>query len=397
MSSLLRNPTEFDLRGAFEYFLSHALLEATRLRSPWIAYMKALVLGGTGFVGMNVARALVAEGHDVAATRRHRANTLFARKLGVELVRTELDDPDSLVEAMKGREVVFHCAGYYPRYSLNPEEQVQLARQATTNVTKAARKASVDRLVLTSSVATVGAPRHGRLLSNESDRMSKASERSVYFAVKQAIEQVVLEERCVETMVLCASGIIGELDVKAGTGFVIVALAHGMLPFYIEGKTNIVDADDMAVAHVRAGALGRAGERYILGGHNLTIREMLLAICEELNIRFVSWRLPASIAAPMATLDEMRCSAQGQGARPFIPREFVDIVRYGQWFDTSKSHQALGLEEPTPLDVTIRKACAWYERFRYIPNRGCGRSSSKKRATPQICAAAKATKPRKSL
>ena len=345
---------------------------------------------------MNVARVLVREGHDVVATRRNRANTLFARKMGAKLERAELDDVDSLEAAMRGREVVFHCAGYYPRYSLEPDEQIAMARQSTDNVLTAARRAGVQRVVLTSSVATVGPARQGRTLSNENDPMSSAARESVYFAVKEAIEQDVLAARDLNTVVTCPGGIVGELDVKAGTGFVIVALAHGLLPFYIQGKTNIVDADDMALGHVVAAERGRSGERYILGGHNVTIREMLLAVCEELNIRFPSWRLPLSVAGPLSTFDEMRCSVQGRGARPFIPREFVDIVTHGQWFDTAKAHRELGLDAPVPLDATIRKACAWYERFRYIPRRTPASPSSApaKRAVPRIYAASSQAAPR---
>lgn len=350
--------------------------------------MKALVLGGTGFAGMNIARALVSRGHDVTASRRTRANTLFARKLGTRLVQAELDDVDSLEEAMRGREVVFHCAGYYPRFSLDAETHVEQARRTTANVLDAARRAGVSRLVLTSSVATVGPPGEGRPLSNETDPMSPASRESVYFTVKEVIEREVLAERDVETVIACPGGIVGELDVKAGTGFFVVALAHGLLPFYVQGKTNIVDADDMAEGHVAMAERGCAGERYILGGHNVTIRDLLEAACEELGIRFPAWRLPLSVARPLSTFDEMRCSVQGRGARPFIPREFVDIVTYGQWVDNAKARRELGLPPPTPLHASIRKACAWYERFRYIPRRNASDGASAKRAVPRIFASA---------
>ena len=349
--------------------------------------MKALVLGGTGFAGMNIVRALVASGHDVAASRRTRANTLFARKLGARLVQAELDDSDSLVEAMRGHEVVFHCAGYYPRFSLDVETHIEQARRTTVNVLDAARRAGVSRLVLTSSTATVGPAREQRRLSNESDPMSPAARESVYFAVKEVIERQVLAERELETIIACPAGIVGELDVKAGTGFFIIALAHGLLPFYVQGKTNIVDADDMAFGQVAMAEKGRPGERYILGGHNTTIRDLLDATCEELGIRFPAWRLPLRLARPLSTIDEMRCSVQGRGARPFIPREFVDIVTHGQWLDTTKASRELDLPLPKPLHVSIRKACAWYERFRYIPRRNASDGACAKRAVPRIFAA----------
>ncbi|HQK19339.1 MAG TPA: NAD-dependent epimerase/dehydratase family protein, partial [Polyangiaceae bacterium] len=348
--------------------------------------------GGTGFVGMNVTRALACRGHDVIATRRARANTLFARKLGAKLIVADLDDVDSLTQAMKGRQVVFHCAGFYPRYSLNIDEQVSLAQRTTRHVIEAARRACIDRLVVTSSVATIGPPRQGRVLSNESDEMSADARDSVYFASKEAIERVALETRDLDVVVTCPGGIVGELDVKAGTGFIIVALAHRLLPFYVQGKTNIVDADDMAEGHLAAAERGRKGQRYILGGHNTTIKDLLLGIGDELGIRFTSWPMPLAIAKPMATFDEMRCAARGKGERPFIPREFVDIVRFGQWVDTERSMSELALREPTPLHITIQKACAWYERYRYIPRRLESRSVGESPSLPRIFAASSHSK-----
>ena len=327
------------------------------------------MLGGTGFVGMNVARTLVRRGHEVSITRRLRANTLFARKIGAELVVADLDNVDSLVDAMRGKSVVFHCAGYYPRYSLEYDEQVALARKSTVAVLTAARKALVDRLVLTSSVATVGPPSGGTPLSSESDPMSRVARETVYFAVKEAIEDEVLSARDLDVVVACPTGIVGELDVKAGTGFVFVALSRGLLSCYVNGKMNIVDADQMAEGHLALALRGRSFERYILGGHNVTTKGFLSAVCDELGIRFRSCRMPLALAEILSTFDEIRCSLRRKGERPFLPREFVDMVRHGQWVDTRKATAELGLSPPVPLHLTIRKACAWYRRYRYIPRR----------------------------
>lgn len=331
--------------------------------------MKALVVGGTGFVGMNVVRALVRNGHDVVATRRARANTLFARRLGARLETADLDDPEALVRAMKGREVVFMCAGHYPRFSLDLDKEVAFARKQVRATVDASLKAGVQRFVLTSSVATVGPAREGRSLSNESDLPTPAALESVYIAVKHAIETEVLEARSrgLDCVALCPTGIVGELDVKVGTGFVIVALAHGKLPVYIDGPTAVIDADELAQAHIAAAERGKNGHRYIVSGHNLTVRGMLEAIGEELGVPVRASRLPLWVAGPLATFDEMRCHVSGRGARPFMAREFVDVVRHGHWVDSSKAVDELGLEEPAPLWKTLRKACRWYKRHGYFP------------------------------
>jgi dihydroflavonol-4-reductase len=333
--------------------------------------VKALVLGGTGFVGMNVSRALVRAGHDVVMTRRIHDNTLFARKLGGRLEVAELDDLDSLVRVMRGRDVVFMCAAHYPRYSIDHDAEVAIARQGIRSAIDACLLAGVQRFVLTSSVATVGPPRDGRELSNESDPMSTDAAQSVYHAVKMVAEHEVLAARSrgLDCIVVCPTGIIGELDVKAGTGFIIVALSHGMLPFYIDGRQNIIDADEMAAAHIAAAERGRSGERYIAAGHNVTIREFMERIADELAVPLHCWRIPLWLAGPVASLAEMRCATLRNGTRPFLAREFVDMVCHGQWVDRSKSVTELGLSDPAPLTKIIRKACLWYERHGYLKRR----------------------------
>jgi dihydroflavonol-4-reductase len=170
-------------------------------------------------------------------------------------------------------------------------------------------------------------------------------------------------------VVVCPTGIIGELDVKAGTGFIVVAIGHGKLPFYVEGRTNIVDADEMAEAHVAAAQRGRSGQRYIAGGTNTTIRHFMEEIANELAVPLHSWRMPLAVAGVAALLDEMRCVSVPGSSRLFLAREFVDIVRHGHWVDRSRSASELGLPEPAPLRSTIRKACQWYEKHGYLKRR----------------------------
>lgn len=331
--------------------------------------MKACVVGGTGFVGMNLIRALVQGGHDVVGTRRVHANTLFARKLGAPLLHAELDDEEALERAMCGRDVVFMCAGHYPRFSLRREVEVELARARVQNTLRAARRAGVRRYVLTSSVATIGPPDFGREHSIETDLVDPRAAECVYHAVKIAIEQEAQAacEQGLDVVTLCPSGIFGELDVKAGTGFLIVALGNGALPFYVESKINVVDADYLAKAHILAAERGRTGERYIVGSHNLFVSELLERIAQSFGMPLRSRRLPIPLAGVLSTLSEFRVRSENKGKRPFLPREFVDMARFGQWVDSSKARSELGLEEPEGLKATLTKACDWYLRHNYVP------------------------------
>ncbi len=334
--------------------------------------MKALVVGGTGFVGMNVVRTLVGAGHDVSATRRPHGNTLFARRLGARLVHADLDDAASLTDAMRGREVVFMCAGHYPRYSLDRKAEVRVARARVRRTLDAALRAGVSRYVLTSSVATVGRPGAGRALSDERDPVEPRSLSSVYYAVKAAIEDEAMAtcRAGLDLVVLCPTAIFGELDVKAGTGFLVVALGNGALPFYVDGRTNVVDADDLARAHLLAAERGRSGERYIVGGHNLRTSELVEDIAAALGVAPDVQPLPAGMAGVVATLSEMRAHALKDGRRPLMAREMVDVVRFGRWVSADKAERELGLPAATPLATTLDKACRWYVRHRYVQREG---------------------------
>lgn len=331
--------------------------------------MKCVVIGGNGFVGMNLLRRLVADGHDVVGTRKPHTNTLFARKLGAPLVRAELDDEGSLVEAMRGREVAFMCAGHYPRYSLDLEHELSLARGRIRRTLSAARRAGVSRLVLTSSIATVGPPRVGArsMRSTEDDPFDPRARASVYHRVKLAIEEEALGSG-LDVVVLLPTAILGELDVKAGTGFLVVALGNGLLPFYVEGRSNVIDADDLALAHLRAAERGLRGARYAIGGEDLMVSELLERVAETLGVPMNAKPVPWWLAAPSATFAELRAKVGNDGQRPFLSRELVDVVRFGRFVDSSKADRELGLPARTPLSVTLRKACDWYRRHRYLPD-----------------------------
>jgi dihydroflavonol-4-reductase len=331
--------------------------------------VKAIVVGGTGFIGMNVVRALVARGWDVTATRRVRANTLFARKLGAKLVVGELDDVDSLVTAMAGQDVAFLCAGHYPRYSLHAEEELVIAKRRMQNMLVAAMRAKIGRVVYTGTVATIGPAPAGRKLSDERDGPNiEALEYSVYYRLKYELEMQVREagKQGLDIVTLLPTGVFGELDVKAGTGFLLVGFANAMLPFYVDGKINVIDADDLAKAHIQAAIHGATGQRYIIGGHNVWVREILRTTANFLGVPFASWPLPLWAAAVLATFDEMRVVSRNKGERPILPIEFTDLARYGTWVNSAKANRELSLAPPTPFISTIRKACSWYERHRYI-------------------------------
>jgi dihydroflavonol-4-reductase len=284
------------------------------------------------------------------------------------LVRAELDDLQALTEAMSGRDVVFNCAGHYPRYSLDKEAELDTARRRVRNTLEAARRAGVQRYVLTSSVATIGPPREGRPYSDERDAVEPASLGGVYHAVKAAIEEEVLTagRSGLDVVVVVPTAIVGELDVKAGTGALIVGVGNRALPFMVDGPTNVVDADDLARAHIAVAERGTPGERYIVGGHNLSVAALLRSVAQLLEVPLDAHWIPTDLAGWRSLLGEARARAAGNGGRPPMSRELIDMVRFGRHVRNTKANEEVGLARPTPLVTTLKKACDWYVRHRYV-------------------------------
>lgn len=325
---------------------------------------------------MSLSRRLKAQGWDVAATRRETSNTLFARKLGVPLVTASLESQDALCSAMRGVDCVFMCAGHYPRYSLSRDQEVATAVRGIRAVLAAARDARVRRFVLTSSIATVGQSTADSVAPDEALPAQRAL-RGTYHAVKWAIESEVwaANAKGFETVAICPTGIVGEGDVKAGTGFLVVGLAHGRLPIYVDGPINIVDIERVAQAHEQAALHGRPGARYIVAGHQLTVRGLLVRIATHLGCPLDAHRVPLPVALIVSELDERWAARKRPPGRAMIPREFVDIVRWSVPVDDALARRELGLGTPDPLCETIERSVNWYRKHGYINKRATAPST----------------------
>ena len=329
--------------------------------------MKPLVIGGTGFVGLNVVRALADRGISPRCTRRKTSNTLFLRKFKPALVVASLDDADSLREAMEGCDTVFMTAGHYPRYSLGQREHVETALRRIDNVIEAAQQQSIQRLVFTSSVVTMDWQTPADRVLTEDHVASRPPPRSVYHAVKFALERRVLEaaESGLPAVVLCPTGVVGEYDIKAGTGFFLVALARRMMPSYPDGRINLVDAGAVADAHLAAAERdGMEGSRYILAGHNMTVGELLRGVCDRYDLPRPTRTIPLPFAALTTTWDEWRCS-RTKGRRPKLAREFVDLLRFGRFVDPARAVADLDLAVP-PFEETLDRAWSWFAKYGYL-------------------------------
>ena len=315
--------------------------------------MACCVLGATGFIGGQIARAAVERGWRVRAVRRRPGATGAIGDLPVAWAQADLRDRAALIAAMRGCAVVFHAAAAYPQGSRHIARAVAEARAEMMNALDAARAAGVARLIYTSSLTTL-ARRYtpGMALLDEQDVYRAGAARSAYYEAKLAMEQLALAACGLEVVALLPTAVFGPGDVRPTTGLVIREAGRGRIPFYFEAVINAVDGRDVAATHLAAAERGRAGERYILGGHNLTLRALLETVDRCQGVRRRRLRLPRALVSALIRLSD---------ALPFVA--LPDSLRmFAFWCPVSgqKAERELG-HVARPIEETIRDTLAWFE------------------------------------
>lgn len=325
---------------------------------------RALVVGGTGFLGLALVDALQRAGVEVTVTRRRHSITLFADRLGVQWRQADLDDPSSLRDALQGFEIVFLTGGYYPRYSTDRDGSIARGVRQIRHAAEAARAAGA-RLVYTSSIATLG-PRSDGRPSTEDDVPSAIPAESVYRATKWAMERE-LERHIAEgldAVTLLPGGCLGPGDARLGTGGLFVGTVRGALPWMVDGRVHVVDVRDVAAATLRAARVAPPGARYVLSGHERRLSELLSAVALRYGGRAPPERLDVEAARARADAEER--AAQPRKQRVPMPRELVDIIAWGIPLSSARAEEELGFA-PRPLRQTLDDAHAWFQRMKYVP------------------------------
>jgi len=323
--------------------------------------LRCCVLGATGFIGGQIARAALARGWAVRAVRR-RADAVGSLEdvAGqIEWVRADLADPASLVEALQGCPLAFHAAAYYPQRAVDPWEAVRHGVVEMRNLLTAVRAAGVRRLVYTSSLSTVGSPAEPGRPANEDDLYVPGTVRLPYFEVKWAMEQEALRAcaQGLQVVVVIPSAVIGPGDVKPTTSTILLMVARRWLRWYTAGTVNVVDGRDLAVGHILAAERGRPGRRYIVGGHNLTVRQMLTTIAEAAGVPPPRHALPPGLIELGGRIGNwLGIPSAGQ----------IRALRHWQPLDTSHARQELGLPDPRPFEETCRDTLAWFRERGYL-------------------------------
>ncbi len=355
--------------------------------------MRALVLGGTGMIGFHTVRALQRRGVDVRVLVRPGSRSRNIPHLTAEMLEGDLRDPESIRRALEGCDLLFHCAAPYPRTHFHRARQAERARSGLAGVLSIARsfmdKDMVDeaaisgprawpslrdlagrnglkRIVYVSSLTTVGPPGSGQDLATEEDRHPSPPASSPYFHMKEAMED--------EALQACRAGLpvvvgnpslcIDTNDAAPTTGQLLIAAARRGVPLYFPGDANVVATRDVGEALAAAADLGRIGERYILGGENMSIREFLTRVSKACGTAPPRLVFPLPLAETIAWCSEA-LNLLARRPWPMIPLSTVQMMRHSHPMDNGKARRELGMPA-TPVDEAIRDALQWLRENGHI-------------------------------
>ena len=322
--------------------------------------MTTLVTGATGFVGAAVVRHLLAAGDTVRVLVRPSSDRSNITGLAVEIAEGDLTDRASLASALAGCQALFHVAADYRIWIPNPDSIYRVNVEGTRDLMLAALEAGIQRIIYTSSVATLGIRSDG-LPSDEAtpvtlEDMVGHYKRSKFLA--EAEVRRLVEEQGLPAVIVNPSTPVGPRDIKpTPTGRLIADAATGRMPAYVDTGLNIVHVDDVAAGHLLAFHRGRIGERYILGGDDLTLREILVTIAALTNRRPPSISLPHSLILPLAYIMEAWTRLTG-ATDPQLTVDGAKMARKKMFFSAAKAECELGYHH-RPAHEALADAVAW--------------------------------------
>ncbi|HTT98721.1 MAG TPA: hopanoid-associated sugar epimerase [Rhizomicrobium sp.] len=324
-----------------------------------------LVTGASGFVGSAVARKLAERGYRVRVLMRKTSPKTNLAGLDAEPVEGDMMDAASMRAAMHGARYLFHVAADYRLWARDPEEIVRNNREGTRNVMNAALAEGVEKIVYTSSVATLK-PIAGQSVGEDS-RHSEQSAVGAYKRSKVVAERLVeamIAERNLPATIVSPSTPIGPRDVKpTPTGRILVEAATGRMPAYVDTGLNLVHVDDVAEGHLLALDKGKIGERYILGGQDATLAQMLAVIAELSNRKPPRINLPRGPLYPLAYAAEAFASLTGKD--PFVTVDALNMSKYHMFFSSAKAERELGYKA-RPYHEAIKDALDWFRQAGYL-------------------------------
>jgi dihydroflavonol-4-reductase len=324
-----------------------------------------LVTGGTGFVGAHVVRALLAKGARVRCLVRPASRRTNLDGLLVEIAPGDLTDRASLERALRGVSTLYHVAADYRLWTKDPDELYRANAGGTGNVLAAAAAAGVSRVVYTSSVGALGLTKDG---SPADERTPVARDEVVGHYKKSKFDAERIAEswaaKGLSVVIVNPSTPVGELDVKpTPTGKLVVDFLNRKLPAYVDTGLNLVDVRDVAQGHLLAAEKGLAGERYILGNRNMTLKEILEMLGRLTGLPAPRLRIPHAVPLAFAAVDTFLSPLLGR--EPSVSLESVRMSRHRMFFSASRAVRELGLPQH-PVEDALARACVWFKENGYV-------------------------------
>ena len=327
--------------------------------------MNTFVTGGTGFVGSMVVRKLVEAGHSVRVLARPTSDLRQLKGLPLTIIPGDLADSDGLRQGMQGCDWVFHVAALYSYWGHPWEEFYQSNVEGTRRALQAAADTGISRIIYTSSIAALGLPT-GDIPANEDTPVNLADKIGHYKRSKTQAEQVALDfaRQGLPVVIVNPAAPVGVGDYKpTATGQMIVDFLNGRMFGYVDTGLNIVDVEDVAAGHLLAAERGRPGEKYILGGENLTLKQVLDLLSEVSGLPTGRLHIPHGVALAFAYLDTAVARLNPRHVPTATPDK-VRLSRQKEYYDSSKAIRELGFTQ-TPAREALRKAVEWYRGNRH--------------------------------
>ena len=326
--------------------------------------MTTLVTGAAGFLGSHVTRQLVARGEEVRVLLRASSTNRAIADLSLEYVTGDLRDPASLDRAMKGVKRVFHVAADYRLWAKRKQDIYDSNVGGTKNLLDAAKRAGVEQLIYTSTVATIAVDRPqlpNELTDAKLQEMVGHYKRSKWMAEREALNAA---KSGLPVVVAMPTTPIGPWDWKpTPTGKIVLDFLNGKMPGYVETGLNFVGVEECAAGHLLIAEKGKVGERYLLGGENLTLKAMLDTLAKITGLRAPMLKIPHGLALGVAYANTMFSRLAGR--EPGIPIEGVKIARHMMFVDCSRAKRELGFQAG-PVAAALERAVRWYEANGYI-------------------------------
>ena len=332
--------------------------------------MKAFVTGATGFVGSHVARALAAQGAELRLLVRSTSRTDNIAELRTEVATGDLRDPNSLKKAMSGCDYVFHVAADYRLWVRDPEQMYRSNVEGTRAIIRAAQESGVRRVIYTSSVATMGFTREGHI-AREDSPVSIREMVGHYKRSKFMAEQIALEagQNGANVVVVNPTTPIGEYDIKpTPTGRIVVDFLKRKFPAYVDTGLNLADVKEVARGHLLAMEKARPGQRHILGGQNLTLKQILDKLAALTGLPSPTMKVPHAVAMGFAVFDQF-FTGMIMGKEPRATIDAVKMGRKKMFASSAKAEYELGYKV-LPVEDALRRAIDWFQTHGYIETEG---------------------------